>query len=448
MQELTGIAEVPLARPRAPSRLGVHLLAILPLADVVLAQAQARLDLAVGPLSLAQAFHGAVLVLLLAALVSHWTRPGKSGQLPFSAAENGNCPDSPSARPVAMAAGFLAACVILSAAVRAAGGRWLLEDFVSDLKVLYWLAAVAACMVLCRGPADYRAVLAGLAAAGTYAAASVIAVQCLGIEGLSPYEGVDASAGGLNTAKGLGGILAAGGLVWVWLTRYRRPWLGAAGFALCYVALAMTYQRAGLVAGCAAVLWLAAWRLFCAGRGPVGEWAWRPLVLCLVPFLVLVLVLGTGDLAKRWSDLGDTSKAGSGRLAFWQEAGSIYGRADWTEKSAGIGYSRLLDAMDAGYGARIHTHSDVTDALVIYGALGLAGWLAVLLAVGRMALRGGLGRPAAAAGVAVFLVMALECAFTGQMFGPHVMSFYLLAICGVCLGDESQRAARPVTIRP
>ncbi|MCX5683133.1 MAG: O-antigen ligase family protein, partial [Planctomycetota bacterium] len=343
------------------------------------------------------------------------------------------------ARPVAVAAVFFGASIVLSAVVRELGGKLCLEDVVNDLKVLYWLAAWMACMVLCRRPEDFRIILYGLVIAGTYAAASVLAVYLLGMEELSPYEGVAASAGGLNTAKGLGGILVVTGLVWTWLTRRSHWWLGAVGFVLCYVALVLTYQRAGLVAGGLAVLWLAGWRIFRPQAAPDRNWAFRPILLSLVPALIITFVLGTADLEKRWNDLGDIDKAGSGRAAFWQEAAAIHARTDLPGKIIGIGYTGLLDNMESRYGSRIHSHTDVLDALVIYGVLGLICWLAINGYILQTILRRGLTLPASATALAVFLVMVLESVFTGQMFGPHVMSFYLLAIFGICLGSQSRR---------
>jgi hypothetical protein len=428
MQALAHDRAVTLGRTGVFRFRAVYLLAAIPLADVILAQMQARLEINLGPVSLAQAVHGLLLFVFLAVIAGRTSRIAES------------------AHPVALAAAFFGAAVILSAVVRIINSGLSLEDVTNDLKVLYWPAAWMAYMVVCHKPEDFRVILGGLAVAGTYAAASVFAVYFLGIEELSPYEGIAASAGGLNTAKGLGGILAVAGLVWIWLTRERRPWLGAAGFVICYGALALTYQRTGLVAGGAAALWLAAWRIF-GTKGPAPRnWALRPVVLSLVPVLMVTLALGTADIEKRWNDLLDADKAGSGRVVFWQEAAAIHQQADLPGKVVGIGYSALVDGMESNYGARIHSHSDVLDALVIYGVLGLIGWLAVYWAILRMILRRGLAWPASAAALAVFLVMALESVFTGQMFGPHVMTFYLLAIFGICLGLPSrQRCTAPAT---
>jgi len=417
MQELTISHAAELDRSGQVHLRAVHVLAALPLADVIFAQLQARLEVNIGPLSLAQVFHGILLVVLLAAMLGRVIRVAAP------------------ARPAAIAAGFFAASIILSAVVQSIDGRLCLEDVVSDLKVLYWLTAWMACMVLCHRPEDFGAILRGLVIAGTYAAASVLAVCFLGMEELSPYEGIAASAGGLNTAKGLGGILAVTGLVWIWLTRRNFRLLGAAGFVLCNIALVLTYQRAGLVAGCVAALWLAGWRLLKPNGAAVQNWALRPIVLAIAPVLLIVFVLGTTDLQKRWEDLSDSDRAGSGRAAFWQEAAAIHWRTDLPGRVVGIGYAGLVDGMEARWGSRIHSHSDLLDALVVYGVLGLFCLLAVYLAILRMILPEGLGLPAAAMGMAIFLVMVLECVLTGQMFGPHVMSFYLFALCGVCLGS-------------
>lgn len=404
----------------AQRSLGVYVLAVLPLADMVLAQVQARLDPSVGPLSLAQVYHGVILlgmgVFLLARLGSFPTRH----------------------RFVLAAGACFGVGVLLSAVCQWGRAETSLEDLVAGLQVLYWLVVWVAGLVICRQSRHWRTVLYGLVVAGAYSALSVAVFFVLLGPEASPYEDVTASAGGLNTAKGLGGVLGAAGLLSAWLFRERFRRLGMVLLLACFGGVVLTYQRAGLLATCVGALWLAGW--YSRGRSDrrARAWALRPVAVFLLATAGMVALGGLEDLRTRWEDIGDPQKAGSGRLAFWQVAGANYAELDPVSQLTGVGYSAMTDAMESEYGARIHSHNDFLDVLLLFGAVGMVGFLAVYGAVWKLAWSCGSGSARFAAGRAILLVLLSASVLTGQILGPHVMTFYLLAVTGVCLSREDQ----------
>ncbi len=386
------------------------LLAALPVIDVALAQLQAQFNPQIGPVSLAQAYHGAVLLVLglvLAAKAHSLVRH----------------------QVTVLAVLLFAASVTLTMVMLAAGRKLAMEDLVAALQLGYWMVLWLTAAAVCRNAAECRRILIGVVVAGAYAAVSVIFCYFFVGQDASPYDDVAASAGGLNTAKGLGGILVAAALVCGWLCRERAKLLGLAVLCLCIAALFLTYQRAGLVAFALAITWLGVWYAFGGRRQQGSAWAASACLLGLIVVAVLLATVGSADLQQRWGDLQDPDKAGSARLAFWQVALEHYGTLGACEKALGIGYSELVDSMESIYGARIHTHCDLLDVLAMFGAIGVVGWLAVHFAIIKS-----LGRasgPALAAGVAVYLVMLSEGLLTGQIFAPHVMGIYLLSFVGL-----------------
>ncbi|KPK84460.1 MAG: hypothetical protein AMJ81_05410, partial [Phycisphaerae bacterium SM23_33] len=360
--------------------------------------------------SLAQAYHGTMLAGLAAILA------GRLRRFP------------PSQRFLLVAAAGFAASVAVSLAFRLLGGPLPLEDLVAGLQVAYWLVLWPTVLVVCRSDADCRRVLAGVALAGVYAALSVIYFYVVGGQAASPYPDIAASAGGLHTAKGLGGILITGCVCAAWLSGRRFKLLGSLAVVVCLAGLFLTYQRAGLVAMLLALAWLAVWYLVGGRSRPDADWAGRLLVVAGVALVAILAVIGTSDLQKRWQDLPDLDKAGSARIAFWRVALEHYGALSPAEKVFGIGYAALAEAMANLYGSRIHTHSDVLDVLVMFGLLGLGFWLGVQVAALRMIWRCRSAGPLFAASLAVYLVMLSEGVLTGQILAPHVMGVYLMSL--------------------
>ena len=82
-------------------------------------------------------------------------------------------------------------------------------------------------------------------------------------------------------------------------------------------------------------------------------------------------------------------------------------------------------------GVAVHTHNDVLDMLVIGGVLGLIilGLVFAGIVVQIRAARS--ASPEFAVAVAILLVLGCQAFFTGQLFLPDIMTFYLLGITAV-----------------
>lgn len=405
-------------RVRAADESLSWILALLPAGDVVLAQVQAAFWVQLGPLTMPQAWHGLILLMMAAVLAARLREFPRGHGFAL------------------LAAGFFGAAIALSIGLRVVSGEVVLEDVVAGLQVAYWLLLWPCAIVICRTAVACRRVLAGIAAAGVYAAVSVIYCYISGNPDSSPYADIAASAGGLNTAKGLGGILIVGGLAAGWLFRERSRLLGVGALAICVGGLFLTYQRAGLVALGVVLLWLGVWYLGKGRRQSGAAWIGRLVCIGIVALVMLLIVIGISDLQERWKDLSNSAKAGSARLEFWQVAMDYYQTLGVTEKLSGISYAGLVETMQDIYGARIHAHNDVLDATIMFGLLGLAGLVLVHAAVLRAIWAGRARSPLFAISVGVYLTMLSESILTGQMFAPHVMALYLAAV--VCWSKLSE----------
>jgi O-antigen ligase len=147
--------------------------------------------------------------------------------------------------------------------------------------------------------------------------------------------------------------------------------------------------------------------------------------------VIVAALLGTADLTTRWADLDDPEKAGSGRLLLWTAAARSFLNGNPIEQLLGRGFQGMLDMVYASLGVVVHTHNDLLDMLVIGGVLGLIV-LSLIFAGIVVQIRS--ARPASpefAVAVAILLVLGCQSFFTGQLFLPDVMSFYLLAITAV-----------------
>jgi len=399
------------------------LVAFLPLLDLVVGQAQAKWLLQADPLSLSQAYHGAAMLVLAMVLISklRWLAVSARGLLP--------------------AVVCLGASLLVTVVCILAEGDLTLETIVAVGQVIYWLILFLAVLSLASSKADRFLVLGGIVVAGLYASVCVIYIYFTAGQDASIYEKLIGNAAGFATAKGLTGVLATAGLVGLWMFRTRNRPLGAAILLVCIVGMLLTYQRAGLVGFVVAVVWLAWWGLRNRSRSETS-WAMFGAALLVAAALALLALVGTGGLEQKWADMGDLEKAGSGRAAFWQVALTHYGQMDPLSKVSGIGYTRTAESLERRYGARIHTHSDFLDFLLMYGALGFVGYVAFHACVVRFVLRLNKSSSALAAGLAIYIVMLSQAFFTGQALAPSVMSCYLGAIACICATPDQQPVQR------
>ena len=165
-------------------------------------------------------------------------------------------------------------------------------------------------------------------------------------------------------------------------------------------------------------------------------WATKPAFLFVLTIVLAVAVVGTEGFEKRWEDIHDGEKAGSGRTGLWKTALSVCARLDLDLQLTGVGYSGGLDTVENERGNRIHTHSDWFDNLLMFGVLGMAGWIALNMAMFKTIRSCASHSAEFAVGMAVFLVFLIESFFTGQMFGTYVMMFYIMAITSIVLSPQ------------
>jgi O-antigen ligase len=399
----------------------VHVLAALPLLDILVGQVQSQWEILFGPLSFAQIYHAIALLSILVILFA-----------------NVRCFAS-AYRFVILPIAFFLGGILLSAGCVLTEGKLSLETVIADFQIVYWLVFWLAVIAACTSARDCRVILGGIIAAGIYAGFIVIYLYFSRGEDASIYEDLVGNAAGFHTAKGLTGILATAGLAGLWLFRKRAKLLGIIILFVCIAGMLLTYQRAGLVGFVVAVAWLAVWYARAPGvKNKEARWVLYPIVILAISAVVILGMIGTSDLEKRWEDISDDEKAGSGRIAFWNVAVTHYAQMDLMSQVSGIGYAGMADALERRYGARIHTHNDFLDVILMFGAVGLLGFVAVHFAILRMIRRSTTHPTTFATVMGVYLMMFCQCMFTGQILGPTVMSCYLAGITCMCLHARYQ----------
>ena len=252
--------------------------------------------------------------------------------------------------------------------------------------------------------------------------------------------GITASAGLAGYGKGLAGQMLVACVTILFFARRRHEVLAAIAAVVCVGSAFLTYVRSGAVAAAAAVAWLLIWTVFLR-RGKIqGLWIARFLIVLAAAGVAFFALVGPGDLAKRWHDVSDSEKGGSGRAAFWRIAVDEYTGETLEKELAGIGYEGMLSLMERRYGIRIATHNDLLDALTVGGALGcLYGCLLAGLLVARW--RSCPPHSAAFAVVgAILIVWLCQGLLTGQIFAPDTMVSYVLGITCVLAVSEGRRS--------
>jgi hypothetical protein len=291
--------------------------------------------------------------------------------------------------------------------------------------VILWVTAAA----VCKQPRDGHTVLVGISVGALITAVSILVVYVRGTHLTQVYGGIAATSGLFFSAKYLVGTLVLGGLTWLYLSGKRRRALGAVAAALCFLALFATYNRTGQVCLLVAVLWLARW-YFGVGRDVADRaWVGRLLLLCGVTVALFVVVVGTTDLALRWSDLADRDTAGSGRILLWGIATSwLLIEAELADLLTGGGFRGMFDIIEAAAGIRVHTHSDLFDLLVVAGLYGGLTYLVILRTMYLAAKRGDHRSSARALGCVAFITFLLASLVTGQITQPSAMATYVLVL--------------------
>lgn len=396
-------------------------LASIPSIDCVLNQVNNAFHVTLGPLSLLQVFRGAMVIALMTMFV--W-----------------NCLSSASAIrrvPIPAVLSLIVLATVASKEVIATGSI-AMESAVPYLQMTYWLLYWIVFTLLCEESRQAELMLKGLAAGALLTAVSVFAGFFFG--GLNFYEddAVKSSAGWFDTAKMITGDLVVGGICLLYLGRGKRSYLAAILALVCFSACIATYARAGAVALGAVILWLCFWWSTLASRER-RRWLTQFLALCLGAVLVIPAVVPPQTLFARWSDLGDSDKAGSGRATFWNDAVDIYAAGTPYQQVLGRGYASMSTSLFALYGYDIkHTHNDFLDMLVVAGLLGVL-WLLIFL--GNLAYKALSLSPSTyegAAAIAIVLAYVCHSQLTGQIWGTDAMSYYVLSLTSIFIAGASR----------
>jgi len=400
----------PGARPTL-GRNGVLLLAMLAIIDPIVNQISTAYGLVIGPLSLLQAMRGAVLLAVVWVAVT--LPPNRS----------------PVRRVVCRITILIGAGVAVIAMNDIVLSGLEVSNIIAYVQIAYWVTVWYVGVATITDARSALTVARGLVIGALITAASVYYGYVTGAALNTIYggAGVEASSGWFVSGKGIAGSLVAGALLAAYLGYRRHPWASLMLALFCMGASFLTYARSGMIAMCAAVIWLSIWSVGTRFRSQ-SSWALRLVLASLCGAVIVVAMIGTTDLAARWADLEDPEKAGSGRLLLWTAAARSFLNGSPSEQLFGRGFQGMLDMVYASLGVVMHTHNDLLDMLVIGGVLGIivlglvfAGIVVQIRSVSSES-------PEFAVAVAIFLVLGCQAFFTGQLFLPDVMTFYLLAI--------------------
>ena len=396
-------------------------IAIIPSLDCLCNQLNTAFQLHLGPISFLQALRSVILLSLIFLSARILRRqPELVHRLPFPA---------------------LGAIAILGMAVSRElllTGSVTFDNIGSYGQMAYWVVLWITVCLYCHGQDQAEMLLQGLAVGACLTAASVLLGLVFGAGNYYKDDLVHASAGWFDTAKMITGLLVVGGIINLYLGRDRRRWLATIASGLCFVACILTYARAGTVAVCVVVVWLTLWRLlFC--RSSNGQWLNLFLGLGLVGCLVVPLVADTHTLFARWSDVGASDKAGSGRSTFWKIAIDAYVAEDVEQQAVGIGHTAMADMLFRDYGDDIrHTHNDMLDLLLVGGFAGVLWLLSLIGSFIWTAFQPSIGSASGAAAIAIVLAYLCHSQLTGQVWGTDAMTYYTVSL--TCLA----RIDRPV----
>lgn len=402
-------------------------LACIPTVDGILNQLANGLHLALGPVSILQAFR-AILILLFGAFVlaKIYKQPDAMRRIPLPA---------------------ITALILLLLWM---SKQWLLvgsfasEGFIQYGQIFYWLALWIVASLVCITTAQAMLLLYGLACGALVTASSVLMGFAFG--GLNFYEDdlVSSSAGWFNTAKAITGIMVCGAAVILYLgCGRRRPWLYGGLAAVCLLGVMSTYARAGAVALIAVILWLAVWAIRAGGFSRWHALKWF-LGIALLLGLAAPVLIQPQTLFARWSDLDRGEDAGSGRAGLWNIALEDFSAAPLSKQILGSGFDYMSELLFRKCGEDVkHTHNDTFDLLLIGGIAGIAWQLGFLWSWGMRIVSIGLWSLEGAAALAVFIDYLCHAQLTGQLWGTDVMNYYMVALTALTvIGARQQATAR------
>jgi hypothetical protein len=409
---------------------------MLAVIDPILNQISTAYGLVIGPLSLLQAMRGSVLI---AAVWVAMTLPRSRGRLRSTVCHI----------TILIGAGV---AVIAMNDIALSGLE--VSTIIAYVQIAYWLTIWYVGVATITNARSALIVAKSLVIGALITGASVYYGYITGSALNAVYSGagVEASSGWFVSGKGIAGSLVVGALLAAYLGYRRHTWVSVLLALFCMGASFLTYARSGLIAMCAALIWLSTWSVG-TRFSTRSSWASRLVLASLCGAVIVTALVGTADLATRWADLDDPEKAGSGRLLLWTAAGRSFLNGSPVEQLFGRGFQGMLDMVYASLGVVVHTHNDLLDMLVIGGVLGLIVLGLIFTGIVVQIRSAKPASPEFAVAVAILVVLGCQAFFTGQLFLPDVMSFYLLAITAVLAcarepGADRRTVVRGLTMRP
>jgi O-antigen ligase len=395
-------------RPCARTRqLGVVLLCAVPLIDPVIDQVHNALLLSFGPFSLPQIVRSCLMVLAWALLLTE----GRPSSL---------------TRRISPAT-FTMSLIFLAVTAReiATTGQFNVQPVVACFQIIYWCTMWTLAARTFTTARISRKVLTAFAFGGLITAGSVYWGYATGGALTQEYQDIRSSVGLFASGKGIAGCLAAAAFIFAYSSVSLRRRIYLLFAALCAVASFLTYARAGMVGLGVAAVWASAWVLI---RTRPSIWVRRFVVLLTLSAVLVIALIGVKDFERRWADVNDNEKAGSGRVLMWRAASGAFAEARLSQQLFGRGIEGMYDLMESRTSMSIHTHSDFFDLLTIGGIVGLLGGLTVLVSIIRLGSSLRSTSPEYGLFWCIACIMAAQCLLTGQFFGPDSMTFFLVTM--------------------
>lgn len=410
-------------------QLGGVLLCAVPIIDAVVNQVHNALLLSFGPLSLPQLVRGCLMVIAWALILTE----GRPNAL---------------TRRI-LPATFTIPLIFLAITAReiASTGQFHVRPFVACFQIMYWCTMWVLAARTLTTAAISRKVLTAFALGSLITAGSVYWGYVTGASLTQAYHEVRASSGLFSSGKGIAGSLAAAALIFAYSSVSLRRGLYLLFAALCAVASFLTYARAGMVALGVALVWASVWALV---RTRPSKWMRRLVVILTLSAVLVVALIGVKDFERRWDDLNDNKRAGSGRVLMWSIASDAFAETGLSQQLFGIGIEGMYDLMYSRIGNSAHTHSDLFDLLTIGGLVGLLCGLTVPVSIIRLGSSLRSTSPEYGLFWCIACIMAAQSLLTGQFFLPDTMTFYLVTMTAtVTLNWPSLNAEhRPPTSPP
>src|SRR6185312_19877 len=163
------------------------------------------------------------------------------------------------------------------------------SNIIAYVQIAYWLTIWYVGVATITDARSAMTVATGLVTGAMITAASVYYGYISGsaLNAIYSGVGVEASSGWFVSGKGIAGSLVAGALLAAYLGYRRHPWVSIVFALFCLGASFLTYARSGLMAMCAALIWLSMWSA-ATGFSARSSWALRLVLASLCGAVIVV----------------------------------------------------------------------------------------------------------------------------------------------------------------